>query len=175
MVLLELFYAFARIGLFAFGGGDATLPLIQNIIIDELNWLSMAEFNQVVAIAQLTPGPIAINAATYVGYRVAGVLGATVATIAVCLPSIVLVLLVMRILTRFAADSRVGRFLKGLRPAVIALIAAAAYAIAVTGGGIADYKGIILAVLCFLVLRTHKLDPVLVLLFAGISGVIVYL
>jgi chromate transporter len=175
MVLFELFYAFVRIGLFAFGGGDATLPLIQNIIIDELHWLSITEFNQVVAIAQLTPGPIAVNAATYVGYRLAGVLGATVATIAVCLPSIVLVILVMRVLTRFAADSNVDKFLKGLRPAVIALIAAAAYAIAVTGGGIADYKGIIIAAVCLLILRTHKLDPVLVLLFAGISGIIVYL
>lgn len=175
MILLELFYAFVRIGLFAFGGGDATLPLIHQIIINELNWLTIAEFNQVVAIAQLTPGPIAINAATYVGYRLAGVLGATVATIAVCLPSIVLVLLVMRILTRFAADSNVDRFLKGLRPAVIALIAAAAYAIAVTGGGIVDIKGIIIALVAFAILRTHKLDPILVLLIAGISGVVAYL
>jgi chromate transporter len=175
MILLELFYAFVRIGLFAFGGGDATLPLIQKIIIDELNWLSAGEFNQVVAIAQLTPGPIAINAATYVGYRLAGVLGATVATVAVCLPSIVLVLIVMRILTRFAANSNVDKFLKGLRPAVIALIAAAAYAIAVTGGGIADYKGIIIAAVSFIILRTHKLDLVLVLLLAGISGMAVYL
>jgi chromate transporter len=175
MILLELFYAFVRIGLFAFGGGDATIPLIEKIIVIELGWLPYGEFTQVVAIAQLTPGPIAVNAATYVGYRLAGILGATIATIAVCLPSIILVILVMHILRRFETNSGVDKFLKGVRPAVIALIAAAAYAIAVTGGGIADYKGIIIAAVCFLILRTHKLDPILVLLLAGISGVVVYL
>jgi len=175
MILIELFYAFVRIGLFSFGGGDATLPLIQKIIINELGWLSLNEFNQVVAIAQLTPGPIAINAATYVGYRLDGVLGATVATIAVCLPSIILVLLVMRILKRFESNSGVGKFVTGLRPAVIALIAAAAYSIAITGNGIADIRGVIIALVAFVILRTHKLDPVLVLLLAGVSGVIAYI
>ena len=175
MILLELFYAFVRIGLFAFGGGDATLPLIEKIIINELGWLSYGEFTQVVAIAQLTPGPIAINAATYVGYRLAGVLGATIATFAVCVPSIMLIIAVMRILKRFQTNSGVDKFLKGLRPAVIALIAAAAYSIAVTGQGIADVKGIVIALVSFAILRTHKLDPVLVLLLAGICGVVVYL
>jgi chromate transporter len=174
MILLTLFYAFFRIGLFAFGGGEATLPLIRSIIIGELAWLSPVEFNQVVAIAQLTPGPIAVNAATFVGYRLAGVPGATVATMAVCLPSIVLVLTVMRIVNRFAANSNIARFLKGLRPAVIALIAAAAYALAVTGGGIADYRGVIIAIICFAVFRLHKLDPVIVLLLAGVSGILIY-
>ncbi len=174
MILLQLLWAFVRIGLFAFGGGDATLPLIQKIIIEELGWLSYNEFAQVVAIAQLTPGPIAVNAATYVGYRLNGVLGATVATIAVCLPSIILILVVMRVLSHFETNSGVGKFITGLRPAVIALIAAAAYSIAVTGQGIGDVRALIIALIAFIILRTHKLDPIFVLLLAGISGIIIY-
>ncbi len=175
MILLQLFYAFVRIGLFAFGGGDATLPLISQIIIDEMHWLSLGEFNQVVAIAQLTPGPIAVNAATYVGYRLAGVAGATIATIGVCLPSFILVVLIMRALKRFESNSGVSNFITGLRPAVIALIAAAAYSIAITGGGISDIKTILIAIASFAALRLTKINPILVLVMAGATGVVAYL
>ena len=174
MILFQLFYAFVRVGLFAFGGGYAVLALIQKIIVGEMQWLTYAEFNEVVAISQMTPGPIAVNAATYVGYRVAGVPGATVATLSVCLPSILLVIIITHILKRFETNVVVIRFLTGLRPAVIALIATAAYSIAVTGKGIVDIKGIIIALVSFAIIRTKKLDPVLVLILAGIAGVIAY-
>ena len=173
MTLIQLFLTFAKIGLFAFGGGSATLPLIEREIVIGLQWLSHSEFLELIAISELTPGPIAINAATFVGYKLGGVWGSTIATIGVCLPSVILILIVAHFLQRFEANIWADKIVRGLRPAVIALIAAAAYSIA--GKGITDVWGIIIAVASFLVLRTHKINPILVLILAGISGIIVYL
>jgi chromate transporter len=173
MIYFQLLLTFAKIGLFAFGGGSATIPLIQNEIVNGLHWLSLNEFLQLIAIAELTPGPIAVNSATFVGYKLGGVGGAAIATIGVCLPSIILVLIAMMFLQKFATNLWTERVVKGLRPAVIALIAAAAYSIA--DGGIADIKGIVIAVVSFSVLLTRKLNPILVLVLAGVAGIIVYL
>ena len=173
MILIQLLLTFAKIGLFAFGGGSATLPLIEREIVIGLQWLSHSEFLELIAISELTPGPIAINAATFVGYKLGGVWGSTIATIGVCLPSVILILIVAHFLQRFEANIWADKIVRGLRPAVIALIAAAAYSIA--GKGITDVWGIIIAVASFLVLRTHKINPILVLILAGISGIIVYL
>ena len=173
MTLIQLFLTFAKIGLFAFGGGSATLPLIEREIVIGLQWLSHSEFLELIAISELTPGPIAINAATFVGYKLGGFWGSTIATIGVCLPSVTLILIVAHFLQRFEANIWADKIVRGLRPAVIALIAAAAYSIA--GKGITDVWGIIIAVASFLVLRTRKINPILVLIMAGISGIIVYL
>lgn len=173
MILLRLFLAFVQIGLFAFGGGYAILPLIEKEIVNNLHWLTHKEFLEVVTISQLTPGPIAINAATFVGYKVGGVLGSAVATISVCLPPVILVLTVVRFLKRFEANVWVNNVIKGLRPAVVALIASAAYSL-VKGGGINEVKGLVIAIASFIILRTKKLDPILVLILAGIVGIIVY-
>ncbi len=173
MTLIQLFLTFAKIGLFAFGGGSATLPLIEREIVIGLQWLSHSEFLELIAISELTPGPIAINAATFVGYKLGGVWGSTIATIGVSLPSVTLILIVAHFLQKFEANIWADKIVRGLRPAVIALIAAAAYSIA--GKGITDVWGIIIAVASFLVLRTRKINPILVLIMAGISGIIVYL
>lgn len=173
MILLRLFLAFAQIGLFAFGGGYAILPLIEKEIVTNLHWLTHKEFLEVVTISQLTPGPIAINAATFVGYKVGGVIGSAIATISVCLPPVILVLIVLRFLKRFETNVWVNNVIKGLRPAVVALIASAAYSL-VKGGGIAEAKGLIIAIISFIILRTKRLDPILVLILAGIVGIIVY-
>ncbi len=174
MIIFQLFLAFAQIGLFAFGGGYATLPLIEKEIVITRHWLTHAEFLDVITISQLTPGPIGINAATFVGYKISGLLGGAVATIGFCLPSIIIILLLMKFLKKYGAKPYVNRVVKGIRPAVIALMVAAAYSIA-TGGGITDIKGITIAVVSFVVLETHKLDPIIVLLLAGVVGIIVYL
>jgi len=173
MIFFQLLLTFAKIGLFAFGGGSATIPLIQNEIVSGLHWLSLNEFLQLIGIAELTPGPIAINAATFVGYKLGGVGGAIVATLGVCLPSIILVLIAVVFLQKFAANPLTDKIIRSLRPAVIALIAAAAYSIA--AGGITDVKGIIIAVAGFIVLMTRKINPILVLISAGIAGIIIYL
>lgn len=174
MILLQLFYAFVRIGLFAFGGGYATIPFMVNIVVDEMHWITYNEFLQVITISQMTPGPISVNAATYIGYQVAGIAGATVATIGFVLPPMLLVLIAIRILKRLETNPVITQIVRSLRPAVIALIAAAAYSV-LSGGGINDLKGVIIAVVAFILLRTRKLDPVIILLLAGIAGVILYL
>ena len=172
MTFVQLFLAFAKIGLFAFGGGFATLPLIEREIVIGLQWFSHSEFLELVAISELTPGPIAINAATFVGYQLGGVWGSAIATMGVCLPSVTLILIVAHFLHRFEGNIWADRVVRSLRPAVIALIAAAAYSVA--GRGITDIWGIIIAVASFAVLRTRKINPILVLITAGIAGIIVY-
>lgn len=173
MILLKLFLAFAQIGLFAFGGGYAILPLIEKEIVNNLHWLTHKEFLEVVTISQLTPGPIAINAATFVGYKVGGVIGSLIATVSVCLPPVILVLIVVRFLKRFETNIWVNNVLKGLRPAVVALIASAAYSL-VRGGGITEIKGLIIGIASFIILRIRKLDPILILIIAGIVGILIY-
>ncbi len=173
MTLIQLFLTFAKIGLFAFGGGSATLPLIEREIVIGLQWLSHSEFLELIAISELTPGPIALNAATFVGYKVGGGWGSTIATIGVCLPSVILILIVAHFLQKFEANIWADKIVRSLRPAVIALIAAAAYSIA--GKGITDIKGIVIAIVSFVGLMTRKVNPILVLILAGIAGIIVYL
>ena len=173
MLLIQLFLTFAQIGLFAFGGGYATLPLIEKEIVNKFHWLTHKEFLEVVTISQLTPGPIAINAATFVGYKVSGFFGSIIATVSVCLPSVILILIVVRFLRKFETNIWVNNILKGLRPAVVALIAAAAYSL-IKGGGITDIKGLIIGVVSFVILRSKRLDPILILILAGIAGIIVY-
>ena len=112
MILLQLFWSFLQIGLFSFGGGYAAMPLIQAQIVTQHGWLGMAEFTDLVTISQMTPGPIAINAATFVGLRVAGVSGALAATVGCMLPSCVLVTLLARLYLRYrklSCDDRLGR------------------------------------------------------------------
>lgn len=174
MIAITLFLIFMKIGLFAFGGGYAILPLIEKEVVYNMRWLTHEEFLNVVTISQLTPGPIAINAATFVGYKEGGLLGAITSTIGVCLPPVILVLIVIRFLKKFETNTVVNRVIKGLRPAVIALIASAAYSI-ITGGGIKDIKGVIIAITSFLLIRSRKLDPILVLILAGVSGIFLYM
>jgi len=174
MITIRLFLIFAKIGLFAFGGGYAILPLIEKEVVYGTHWLTHSEFLNVVTISQLTPGPIAINAATFIGYKEGGILGAIFSTLGVCLPSMLLVLIVIRFLKKFETNEVVNRVIKGLRPAVIALIASAAYSI-ISGGGISDIKGAGIAIISFLLIRTKKIDPILVLILAGVSGIVLYM
>jgi chromate transporter len=173
VILLQLFLSFAKIGLFAFGGGYATLVLIEQEIVISMHWLSHSEFLDVITISQLTPGPIAINAATFVGYKVNGIPGSIVATLAFCLPSLAITFILTRFLAKYESNTWVNSVVRGLRPAVIALIAAAAYSI-IAGRGIMDVKGIVIAAASFVLLRTRKVDSILVLILAGAAGIVVY-
>ena len=174
MILLQIFLGFARVGLFAFGGGYATLKLIEDLVVNSHAWLSFNEYLELITISQLTPGPIAINAATYVGYKVGGVWGSALATIGFCLPSVTLILIIASFLKRFAANPWVNKIIKGLRMAVIALIASSAYSIVAKGQGIIDIAGVLIAVAAFIALRTKKVDAIMILLSAGVLGLIIY-
>lgn len=131
MSFFTLFMMFFKIGLFGFGGGVAILPLIFQSVQD-FGLMTAQEFSNLVALSQVTPGPIAINAATYVGFSAAGVWGSAVATFAVCLPSMILILLTMRFMNRFQESRVMGGILAGIRPATIGLIAAAVIFVAET-------------------------------------------
>ncbi len=125
MIYLELLWSFFQIGLFSIGGGYAAMPLIQNQVVAVYPWLSMTQFADIMTIAEMTPGPIAINSATFVGIQVAGIPGAIIATIGCILPSCVIVITLAYIYYRFRGLSMVQGVLAGLRPAVVAIIASA--------------------------------------------------
>ena len=122
MIFLELFYTFLKIGLFSFGGGYGMLSVIQGEVVTRHAWLTAAEFTDIVAVSQMTPGPIGINSATYVGYAVSGnIFGSLTATIAVCLPSFLIILTICKIYARFKESNIFASLMKTLRPIVIGL------------------------------------------------------
>ncbi len=126
-VIVSLFWSFFKVGLFTIGGGYAMIPLMEAEVIDTHGWLSAAEFLDIIAVAEMTPGPISINAATFIGYRMAGVAGALITTLGVIAPSLILLLLLARVLFRLIQNPGANCFLNGLRSALIALILLAAF------------------------------------------------
>lgn len=172
MILLELFLTFARVGLFTFGGGYAMLPLIESEIIRGKQWLTLAEFTDIVAIAEVTPGPIAVNSATFVGYRLAGIPGGVVATLGVVTPSVVIVLLLAILAKRLENNSALAHIKAGMRPAVVGLIAAAAFAVAKVA--FCDVRSVLIGVIAAILLFRAKLDPILVLAISGVLGAVIF-
>ena len=174
MIFLQLFITFFKIGLFGFGGGYAMLSLIQHEVVEKYAWLSPQEFTDIVAISQMTPGPIGINTATYIGYTSTGsVLGSIVATFAVCLPSFIIVLSIARIFTKFRKNRYVDDAFKGLRPATVGLIAAAALLLMNTENFI-DYKSVIIFGTAFILTMYYKVNPILTIVLAGVAGLLLY-
>jgi chromate transporter len=170
MIYLQLFITFFKIGLFGFGGGYAMLSLIQHEIVDTHEWLTATEFTDIVAISQMTPGPIGINTATFVGYTASGsVWGATIATIALCLPSFIIMLLICRLFSLFRANPYFEAIFKVLRLVVVGLIAAAAL-ILITPDNFSDYKSVIIFIVAFFATWKLKLHPILTIIVAGVSG-----
>ncbi len=170
--LLQLFISFFKIGAFSFGGGYAMLPLIEKEVIITHKWITSAEYIDILAIAEMTPGPIAINSATFLGYRVYGVLGSVVATLGVVLPSFIVMSIIFISMYRFKNSPYVDWVFKGIRPVVIGLIAAAAVSVGRTS--LVDIKGIIIAIALFYSVTFKKLNPILAIIIAGIIGVILY-
>ena len=179
MIYLELLWSFMQIGLFSIGGGYAAMPLIEHQAIDIHGWLTMQSFSDIMTISQMTPGPIAINCATFVGIQVAGIPGALVATAGCVLPSSLIVTILAFIYYRFKGLDAVQSVLRGLRPAVVAMIAGAALsllAIALCGSDsftreISIFNAV-LFIAGFAVLRIWKLNPIIVMAAAGIIGLI---
>lgn len=182
MILLELFWSFFQVGLFSIGGGYAALPLIQNQVVVNHAWLNMSEFTDIITISQMTPGPIAINSATFVGTRIAGIGGAIVATLGCVLPSFIIVLLLAMLYKKYKNIKYVQGVLKSLQPAVVGLIASAGIVIvqnALFGGNAIsfmsiDFLALALIAVCITVLRKTKFDPIFVMIGAGVIGGLVY-
>ena len=133
MILLKLFISFIQVGLFSVGGGYAAIPLIQNQIVNVRALMSMAEFTDLITIAEMTPGPISINSATFVGTRLAGPLGALICTLGCIIPSFFICLLLAHFYYKYRDFSGVQKVLSALRPAVVALVASAGLSILVLG------------------------------------------
>ena len=132
MILLKLFLSFLQIGAFSFGGGYAAMPLIQAQVVIKYGWLTMEEFTNLITIAEMTPGPIAVNSATFVGTKIAGVPGALVATMGCILPSCIIVTLIASLYLKYRNLSLMQGILRSLRPAVVAMIASAGISILIT-------------------------------------------
>ena len=184
MILLELFLSFFQIGLFSIGGGYAAMPLIQNQVVDIHPWLNMTQFADIMAIAEMTPGPIAINAATFVGIRVAGLVGAIVATLGCVTPSCAIVMALAYVYHRFRGLNVVQGILAALRPAMIAMIGSAGLSLlimAVYGQRVLpedllsfDGVAVVIFLAAFVALRKWKPNPVYVMAGSGVLGVILY-
>lgn len=173
MLYLHLFWSFFKIGLFGFGGGYAILSLIQNEIY-HYGWLTPQEFTDMVAISQMTPGPIGINAATYVGYTSSGsVLGAIVATSAIILPSLIIMLTLCKIYFKLKDNHYVAGVLKGLRYIVIGLIAAAALSLMTPANFIDVWSIALFSIVAFAVIR-WKTNPIMLIACSGIAGILIY-
>lgn len=185
MIYLQLFFSFLQIGAFSFGGGYAAMPLIQNQVVDLHPWLSQAEFTDLITISQMTPGPIAINSATFVGTRIAGPLGALAATLGCVLPSCILVTLLAKLYLRYRNLSILQEVLSSLRPGVIAMIAAAGASILITAlwgneglTGTAALlenlrlRSVLIFAAALFLLKARNMNPILVMLLSGLMEVL---
>lgn len=196
VLFLQLFWVFFVIGLFTFGGGYAMLSLIQTQVVVTHSWLSESAFTDIVAISQMTPGPIGINCATYVGYEVmhqagashlVGILGSLTATIAVVLPSFLIVLTIVRFYTKFKGNWIFEGVMSWLRPAVVGLIGAAALIlmfkvdwsasipdISVVKENFSDWISWVLFAVAVVAYLVFKIGPIPILLAGGLLGLLIY-
>jgi chromate transporter len=173
-MIIKLFMSFMLIGLGAYGGGLVTIPLIQYELVNSRHWLAFDEMAQILAIAQMTPGPIAVNAATFTGFRLSGILGSVVATAAVVLPSILILTLIVPWIEKLRSNRHVNKFRNGIQLGVLSLILFAvwSYGAAVVRGwmDIAIAAGAFL----FLVVFEGKAHPIIAILVCGLIGMFVF-
>lgn len=168
----ELFITFMKIGGFSFGGGLAMLPLIEKEIVSYHGWLTAKEFVDVIAIAEMTPGPIAINASTFVGYKVAGYGGALTASIGVTIISFTLIILVSKYFLKMKDAQETKAVFEGIRPAVLGMILSAGVSVGKTA--FIDYKSVIIAWLVFFSMHKLKVHPILGIFSAAVLGIFLY-
>ena len=173
MTYFNLFLIFFKVGLFSFGGGYAILPLMQHEVVDVNKWISFKEFMDIVAVSQITPGPISINLATHVGYRIGGVIGSTIATTSVILPSIIIISLIVIFLKKFNKLPVVQRVFKSLRITVVGLILAAGIALFVKENFI-DYKSYIIFTSVLIGGLVFKIGSITLIILSGVAGAILY-
>lgn len=180
MIYLRLFLSFLQIGAFSFGGGYAAMPLIQAQVVDLHNWLTPGEFTDLVTISQMTPGPIAINSATFVGLKVGGFPGAAFATLGCILPSCLIVSAIAWIYMKYRKMTLLQGILNSLRPAVVSLIAAAGLSIMITAFfgeqgvmAVSNLKpqAVVIFGISVLLLRWKRMNPITVMVLAGLMQI----
>lgn len=171
-MLIRLFLTFFKIGLFSFGGGYAMPPLISREVVETNHWLTSEGFANIIGISQVTPGPLAINTATYVGYKTAGILGSTAATLGVALPSIIIVYILSLFLDKHGNNKYVGGILKYIRLCAIGLIAAAA--IMLKDDVFANVQSVLIFIVAFILSFRFKMNPITLAILSGIAGFIIF-
>jgi len=190
MIFFQLFYTFFLIGLFGFGGGYAMISMIQGEVVTNHHWMTMGEFTDIVAVSQMTPGPIGINSATYVGYTAVvnvggehwmGILGSVTATFAVVLPSFILMLLISKFLMKYKHHPVVEHVFLGLRPAVVGLLAAACLLLMTPENFSTPSESpwqfwISVGIFLFTLIgcQVYKLKPIPTLLFCAFVGILLF-
>lgn len=172
MIYLELFITFVKIGIFSFGGGYAMIPLIQQEVVTSNKWISSGEFLDMISVAQITPGPIAVNSATFAGYRVGGILGSIVATVGVTLPSILLIFLVSFLIKKIGKSDHIENLYKGLRPIVLSLIFSAV--ISVGKESLIDIKAFVIFFITLVLLQIKRINMFWIIFITGFLGYILY-
>ena len=191
MIYLKLWFTFLKIGLFSFGGGYAMIPMIEKEI-ERNRWLSAAEFFDIIAIAEMTPGPIAVNSATFVGYKAAGFLGGLFATIGVSIPSLVLILIISRYFFKFQNHPLNTTMFYGIRPVIAGLITTAAFFVAETAIfkdefsmdllikifyqplEVINIESIFIFFISLIALKKFKLHPILTIALSGVLGILLF-
>ena len=199
ILFVKLFVTFFKIGLFNFGGGYAMIPLIQHEIVEKNHWMTNNEFTDIIAISQMTPGPIGINSATYAGYQATynelatatasgemsslthyllSITGSFIATFSVCLPSFILLLAIAKMLLKYMTNRNVKQLFAGLRPVIVGLIAASALLLMDSSNfGFATSERIISVLICagvFLASWKYKIGPITLLIASGLLGLLIY-
>jgi chromate transporter len=172
ILIIKLFLVFAKIGTFSIGGGYAMLPFIQKEVIEKHNWLTIQEFSDILAVSQMTPGPVAVNSATFVGYKLFGFWGSVAATLGVVLPSFLMILIIAAFFVKVYEKKEAKAIFKGIRPAVLGLLGAAAYMVTVSN--VVDFKGIGIFLIAFVSLFHKRVDTIMVIVVSAILGIIIY-
>lgn len=181
MIFLKLFYEFFKIGLFSIGGGMATIPFLYDLA-SRYDWFTVGELTDMIAVSESTPGPIGVNMATYCGFNMAGIPGAIVATLALVLPSLIIIVIIAMLLDKFRTAA-VDSVFYGLRPASVGLIAAAGFEVVkialfnldANAANVIDYfnyKAIALAVILFFAMRKYKFHPLVYIAFSAVIGIL---
>ena len=182
MIFIELFTTFFIIGMFTIGGGYAMLSLIQNEVVTVHGWIDYGTFTDIVAISQMTPGPIGINSATYIGYQVLAnsgaseltcILGSFTATFAVVLPSFIIVLALCKVYEKWRDHYLFKGVMSGLKPATLGLIGTAALSLA-TPENFIDWKSFVICILAFIALYLKKIGPFAIIGLGALAGLIIY-
>lgn len=191
MILLKLWFTFLKIGLFSFGGGYAMIPMIEKEI-ERNGWLSASEFFDIIAIAEMTPGPIAVNSATFVGYKAAGILGGLFATIGVSIPSLALILIISKYFFKFQNHPLKTTIFYGIRPVIAGLIATAAFFVSETAIfkkklsmdllvniisqplEVLNLESIFIFLVSLVALNKFKLHPILTIALSGVLGILLF-
>lgn len=183
MIFLQLFYTFFKIGLFGFGGGYAMLSMIQGEVVNHYGWLSSAEFTDIVAVSQMTPGPIGINSATYVGYQAVvsagyshfiGMLGSAIATFSVVLPSFLLMMFISKLFIKYQKHPAIAAIFCGLRPGVVGLLTAAFLILINSENFGTETEQVLISTLLFIGTFVASfffhINPILLIVICGITG-----